>query len=204
MPTLKSNSRIWKITTRVVAPILLISYAPIALSIAATTATASNSADNVSANQQQVTSAKWGITFSGGTADFSGTTSPIFATGNTTQVRTLPFVLTNSSTVALTGWTMTRTTTNISPARSYAINICTAAYTGTVCGGTETVLQAAETTNRTSVTSTEAALPAGPATYQGIIIVTKTSGNTTAATTVTLRATVTNASNLAAATTVSN
>jgi len=204
MTTPMKKTNVGALMRRAVIPIALISYAPIAFSYAATTATASNSADNVSANQQQVTSAKWGITFSGGTGDFSGTTSPIFATGNTTQVRTLPFVLTNSSTVALTGWTMTRTTTNISAARSYAINICTAAYTGTVCGGTETVLQASETTNRTGVTSTQAALPAGPATYQGIIIVTKTSGNTTTATTVTLRATVTNASNLAAAATVSN
>jgi hypothetical protein len=206
MPSVKPNSKIWKITTRVVAPILLVSYAPIALSYAGTTATASNSADNVSANQQQATSAKWGITFAAVNADFTGSTGT-FTSGGNPVVRTIPFVMTNVTTVDLAKWTMRTTTSNIGPNRNYEIKICTAAYTGVVCGGTETILQAASNTNVSSSNSTEAALYTGPTTYQGIIVVTRTGGNTTTATSVTLRATVTNISSntdLAAATTVSN
>jgi hypothetical protein len=198
--------RIGNLLKRVVAPILLISCAPLAFSYAATTATASNSADNVSANQQQVTSAQWGITFAAVNADFTGSTGSFTKDGNPV-VRIIPFVMNNVTTVDLAKWTMRTTTSNIGSERNYQIKICTAAYTDVVCGGTETILQAASNTNVSSSNSTEAALPAGPTTYQGIIVVTKTGGRTTTATSVTLRATVTNSSSntdLGAATTVSN
>ncbi len=72
---------------------------------------------------------------------------------------------------------------------------------------TATILQAASNTNVSNSDSVKAALPAGPTTYQGLIVVTKTNGATTGATSVTLRATVTNAiasTDLGAAATVSN
>ena len=200
------KTRIAKPIKRVIAPILLISCAPLAFSYAATTATASNSADNVSTNQQQVTSAKWGITFAAVNTDFTGSTGT-FTSGGNPVVRTIPFVMTNVTTVDLAKWTMRTTTSNIGPNRNYQIKICTAAYTGVVCGGTETILQAASNTDVSNSNSVEAALPAGPTTYQGLIVVTKTNGATTGATSVTLRATVTNAiasTDLGAAATVSN
>ena len=195
-----------RLITRVALPILIVSIAPLAFSNAATTSTASNSADNVSTNQQQVTSAKWGITFSAVNADFSGSTDA-FTNGNNPVVKTIAFVMTNASTVPLAKWTMTTTTTNISSRRNYQIKICTGAYTGTLCGGTETILQPQSTTNLSSTNSVEAALPAGPTTYQGLVIVTRTSGGTNNPTSVTLRATVSNISSntdLGAAATISN
>ncbi len=201
--------RIGKLIKRVVAPILLISCAPLAFSYAATTATASNSADNVSANQQQVTSAQWGITFAAVNADFTGSTGS-FTSGGNPVVRIIPFVMNNVTSVDLAKWTMRTTTTNIAGggnARNYTIKICTSAYTGVVCGGTETILQALSNSNVNNFDSGQSALPSGPTTYQGIVVVTKTAGSRTTATSVTLRATVTNSSSntdLGAATTVSN
>ena len=145
------------------------------------------------------------------TADNSGnplaTSTGTFTSGGNPVVRTIPFVMTNVTTVDLAKWTMRTTTSNIGPNRNYQIKICTAAYTGLVCGGTETILQAASNTNVSNSDSVKAALPAGPTTYQGLIVVTKTNGATTGATSVTLRATVTNAiasTDLGAAATVSN
>jgi hypothetical protein len=199
-------SKATNLVTRVALPMLLMSCAPIAFSQSATTATASNSGDNVSAHQQQVVSAKWGITFSTANSDFSGSTGN-FGSATNPVVRTIPFVMTNVSTVALAKWTMTTTTTNINLNRNYQIKICTAAYTGTVCGGTETILQPLSTTNVTSSDTVEGFLPAGPTTYQGLIVVTRTNGLTPLSTEVTLRATVSNISSstdLGAAATVSN
>jgi hypothetical protein len=195
-----------RLITRVALPILLVGCAPLTFSKAATTATASNSADNVSANQQQVTSAKWGITFSAANSDFTGSTSN-FGSASNPVVRTIPFLMTNVSTVALGKWTMNTTTTNINPNRNYQIKICTGAFTGTVCGGTETILQPLSTTNVTGFDSVEGSLPVGPTTYQGLVIVTRTAGLTPLSTDITLRATVSNISSntdLGAPATISN
>ena len=95
------------VLVRILAPLFIVSGIPLAISNAATTATASNSPDNVSANQQQVVSAQWGIRFGSVGADFTGTTGTF--SGTNPVVKTIPFTLTNSSTVDLAKWTMRAT-----------------------------------------------------------------------------------------------
>ena len=193
------------ILVRIISPLFIVSLVPLGISHAATTATASNSADNVSANQQQVVSAQWGIRFGSIGADFTGSTGTF--SGTNPVVKTIPFTLTNSSTVDLAKWTMQATWNTLSGSRNLQMKICTIAYVGTTCGGTESIIQAATTANATNANTVETVGNIANTNYFGLVIVTRTGGATTTATSVTLRGTVTNAvasTDLSAAVTVSN
>lgn len=197
--------KVSNVVLRFIAPMFVLGVVPLALSNAATTATASNSGDNVSANQQQVVSAQWGIRFGAIGADFTGSTGTF--SGTNPVVLTIPFTLTNSSTVDLAKWTMRATWNNLSGSRNLQIKICTVAYVGTTCSGTESVIQSATTANATNANTVKTVGTTANTNYFGLVIVTRTGGNTTTATSVTLRGTVTNISSntdLSAATTVSN
>lgn len=187
------------------APVLMLSSIPLAVANAVNTATASNSATSAQADQQLAVSAQWGIRFGAIGADFTGSTGTY--SGTNPVVKTIPFTLTNSSTVDLAKWTMRATWNNLGANRNLQIKICTVPYVGTVCGGTESVIQAATTTNVSNTNTVETVGNLANMNYYGLVIVTRTGGGTTGATNVTLRGTVTNAvasTDLSPAVTVSN